>query len=156
MLILSKSCDTQHLDPVKPLCSRVFPGSLPQKVLAAGPECGEPKCRRTKAHGNHLGRVRASSPGQDITFCDRYILSYGIKNCGTWLLTFQSQLCSCHMCLAMPQPMRQTQRVPRTCIQCARRKIKCSKKIPCEECIRRGDTVACKREIVRVHGKVTV
>ncbi|GCB23799.1 hypothetical protein AAWM_06684 [Aspergillus awamori] len=56
----------------------------------------------------------------------------------------------------MPQPMRQTQRVPRTCIQCARRKIKCSKKIPCEECIRRGDTVACKREIVRVHGKVTV
>ncbi|GKZ28390.1 hypothetical protein AbraIFM66950_005564 [Aspergillus brasiliensis] len=52
--------------------------------------------------------------------------------------------------------MRQTQRVPRTCIQCARRKIKCSKKIPCEECIRRGDTVACKREVVRVHGKVTV
>ncbi|PYI04077.1 hypothetical protein BO78DRAFT_373822 [Aspergillus sclerotiicarbonarius CBS 121057] len=56
----------------------------------------------------------------------------------------------------MPQSMRQTQRVPRTCMQCARRKIKCSKKIPCDECIRRGDTVACKREVVKVHGKVTV
>ncbi|RAL05954.1 Zn(II)2Cys6 transcription factor [Aspergillus ibericus CBS 121593] len=56
----------------------------------------------------------------------------------------------------MPQSMRQTQRVPRTCIQCARRKIKCSKKIPCDECIRRGDTATCKREVVKVHGKVTV
>ncbi|PWY93533.1 hypothetical protein BO94DRAFT_486735 [Aspergillus sclerotioniger CBS 115572] len=56
----------------------------------------------------------------------------------------------------MPQPMRQTQRVPRTCTQCARRKIKCSKKIPCDECIRRGDTISCKREVVKVHGKVTV
>ncbi|RAH82754.1 hypothetical protein BO86DRAFT_360607 [Aspergillus japonicus CBS 114.51] len=56
----------------------------------------------------------------------------------------------------MPQHMRETQRVPRTCIQCARRKVKCSKKIPCDACIRRGESAACAREVVTVHGKVTV
>ncbi|RAH51386.1 Zn(II)2Cys6 transcription factor [Aspergillus brunneoviolaceus CBS 621.78] len=56
----------------------------------------------------------------------------------------------------MPQHMRETQRVPRTCIQCARRKVKCSKKIPCDACIRRGESAACAREVVKVHGKVTV
>ncbi|PYH47362.1 Zn(II)2Cys6 transcription factor [Aspergillus saccharolyticus JOP 1030-1] len=52
--------------------------------------------------------------------------------------------------------MRETQRVPRSCVQCTRRKVKCSKKIPCDACIRRGETAACMREVVKVHGRVTV
>ncbi|KAJ5088268.1 hypothetical protein N7456_011884 [Penicillium angulare] len=56
----------------------------------------------------------------------------------------------------MPQQVRETQRVPRSCIPCSRRKVKCSKKIPCEQCIRRGDAAGCIREVVRVGGKVTI
>ncbi|CRG83094.1 Centromere DNA-binding protein complex CBF3 subunit B [Talaromyces islandicus] len=56
----------------------------------------------------------------------------------------------------MPLPVRETQRVPRSCIPCSRRKVKCSKKIPCEQCIQRGDTATCMREVVKVGGRVTV
>ena len=56
----------------------------------------------------------------------------------------------------LPLPPRNTQRVPRSCLQCSRRKIKCSKRIPCEACTRRGDALACTREVVRVNGKVTM
>ncbi|KAF3398309.1 hypothetical protein F1880_005736 [Penicillium rolfsii] len=56
----------------------------------------------------------------------------------------------------MPQNFRETQRAPRSCIPCTRRKVKCSKTIPCEQCIQRADVAACTREIVKVGGKVTV
>ncbi|KAK6835746.1 hypothetical protein RU639_001786 [Aspergillus parasiticus] len=56
----------------------------------------------------------------------------------------------------MRPQMRQTQRVPRSCIQCTRRKVKCSKRIPCDKCIERGESAACMREVVKVAGKVTV
>lgn len=48
--------------------------------------------------------------------------------------------------------LRKTQRVPKTCISCARKKIKCDKVIPCHPCIERGEAHLCAREVVLVKG----
>ncbi|KAH7378037.1 hypothetical protein BKA64DRAFT_248112 [Cadophora sp. MPI-SDFR-AT-0126] len=52
--------------------------------------------------------------------------------------------------------VRATQRAPRSCVTCARRRVKCEKKIPCRECINRGIEASCKRETVKVKGKILV
>lgn len=48
--------------------------------------------------------------------------------------------------------VRKTQRVPKTCTSCARKKIKCDKVIPCHPCIERGEAHLCAREVVLVKG----
>lgn len=53
----------------------------------------------------------------------------------------------------MPE-VRNTQRAPLSCASCAARKIKCSKDIPCRPCIARGAAAECRREVVRVRGKL--
>ncbi|KAH7368685.1 hypothetical protein B0T11DRAFT_277483 [Plectosphaerella cucumerina] len=53
------------------------------------------------------------------------------------------------------QPLRRTQRAPRSCLQCSARKVKCDKAVPCATCIRRGNAEACVRETVVVRGEVT-
>ncbi|MAD83153.1 MAG: hypothetical protein CL912_09315 [Deltaproteobacteria bacterium] len=61
--------------------------------------------------------------------------------------------------MASPQVLtsvRATQRAPRSCVTCARRRVKCEKKIPCRECISRGIEASCKRETVKVKGKILV
>lgn len=50
--------------------------------------------------------------------------------------------------------VRATQRAPRSCITCAKRRVKCDKNIPCQECISRGIEASCKRETVKVKGKI--
>ncbi|WWC64282.1 uncharacterized protein I303_106892 [Kwoniella dejecticola CBS 10117] len=50
--------------------------------------------------------------------------------------------------------MRQTQRAPLSCSACSKRRVKCSKTIPCEQCLTRGVGRECKREIVKVGGKI--
>lgn len=50
--------------------------------------------------------------------------------------------------------IRQTQRVPLSCRECSRRKIKCDKAVPCRPCIERGEEAICKREAVMVKGKI--
>ncbi|KAH7309983.1 hypothetical protein BKA65DRAFT_414326 [Rhexocercosporidium sp. MPI-PUGE-AT-0058] len=52
--------------------------------------------------------------------------------------------------------IRDSQRVPRSCTECSRRKIKCSKTVPCSACVRRGEPALCAREMVRVNGRITV
>ena len=52
--------------------------------------------------------------------------------------------------------LRTTQRPPRSCQPCASRRVKCDKTIPCANCVRRGETEACRRETVLVRGRVTV
>lgn len=37
-------------------------------------------------------------------------------------------------------------RVPLSCVECSRRKIKCDKKIPCRACFERGDSSNCRRQ----------
>ncbi|KAH8678558.1 hypothetical protein BX600DRAFT_452219 [Xylariales sp. PMI_506] len=44
--------------------------------------------------------------------------------------------------------MRLTQRAPRSCLQCARRKVKCDRRMPCSTCIKRGEASSCAREKV--------
>lgn len=51
-------------------------------------------------------------------------------------------------------PIRDTQRAPLSCAPCAARKVKCSKDIPCKACIARGVAAECRREVVRVRGKL--
>ncbi|KAH7392002.1 hypothetical protein DE146DRAFT_127980 [Phaeosphaeria sp. MPI-PUGE-AT-0046c] len=51
--------------------------------------------------------------------------------------------------------IRQTQRVPRSCVSCSARKVKCDKSVPCRTCIRRGKADVCIREMVIVRGEVT-
>lgn len=53
------------------------------------------------------------------------------------------------------EPLRTTQRAPRSCRSCASRKVKCDKASPCLRCIRRGDADKCVRETVIVRGEVT-
>ncbi|CAK7199274.1 hypothetical protein SEUCBS139899_001949 [Sporothrix eucalyptigena] len=53
----------------------------------------------------------------------------------------------------MDQGLRNTQRAPRSCIDCSRRKVRCNKRIPCDVCIRRGLASTCSRERVRVKGR---
>lgn len=43
---------------------------------------------------------------------------------------------------------RVSQRAPASCKQCTRRKVKCSKQIPCAACIARGAAEECSRETV--------
>lgn len=45
---------------------------------------------------------------------------------------------------------RRSQRSVQTCTNCARRKIKCSKTIPCAACVRQNKTASCQREEVAV------
>lgn len=54
----------------------------------------------------------------------------------------------------MPTTHRSTQRAPLSCTSCASKKIKCSRTIPCEACIRRGAAADCKREVVVVRGRI--
>lgn len=49
---------------------------------------------------------------------------------------------------------RKTQRVPKSCKSCARKKIKCDKVIPCKPCIERGEAHLCAREVVLVKGLI--
>lgn len=52
----------------------------------------------------------------------------------------------------MPPAARATQRAPRSCTACAKRKVRCDKRLPCQQCVDRGQAAGCKREIVRVKG----
>ncbi|KAJ5190126.1 uncharacterized protein N7498_009111 [Penicillium cinerascens] len=52
--------------------------------------------------------------------------------------------------------LRTSQRVPLRCTECAQRRIKCDKKIPCRRCIANRCAHLCVREVVRVRGKPTV
>lgn len=36
-------------------------------------------------------------------------------------------------------------RMPLSCVECSRRKIRCDKKIPCRACVERGDSLTCRR-----------
>lgn len=48
-----------------------------------------------------------------------------------------------------PEPTsRISQRAPTSCQQCSRRKVKCSKEIPCSSCVSRGLALECRRESV--------
>ncbi|KAL3479368.1 hypothetical protein BJX99DRAFT_222506 [Aspergillus californicus] len=57
----------------------------------------------------------------------------------------------------MPRPHapRASQRAPKACLQCARRRVKCDKQIPCGTCLARGLEASCAREVVRVHGRLS-
>lgn len=50
--------------------------------------------------------------------------------------------------------IRTTQRVPRACLTCATKRIKCNKKIPCDQCIKRKIDHLCGREKVVVKGEL--
>jgi hypothetical protein len=50
--------------------------------------------------------------------------------------------------------VRTTQRLPLSCVECSRRKIKCDRSIPCRPCIDRGDDLGCRREEVAVKGEL--
>jgi len=43
---------------------------------------------------------------------------------------------------------RVTQRAPKSCTECTRRRIRCTKEIPCRPCIARGQRADCRREVV--------
>lgn len=58
----------------------------------------------------------------------------------------------CIMAAATSSDFRVTQRQPRSCLFCRRRKIKCDKAIPCGNCRKRGNQDSCERETVRVKG----
>ncbi|KAF5011701.1 hypothetical protein FDECE_2210 [Fusarium decemcellulare] len=49
-----------------------------------------------------------------------------------------------------PGPVRNSQRSVLACTACVRRKIRCSKTIPCETCIRQNKASSCRREQVAV------
>src|ERR1700761_786893 len=48
---------------------------------------------------------------------------------------------------------RKSQRQPLACSECTRRKLRCSKKIPCSCCIERGRANLCHRELVEIRKK---
>ncbi|WVW85886.1 hypothetical protein I302_107924 [Kwoniella bestiolae CBS 10118] len=50
--------------------------------------------------------------------------------------------------------MRRTQRAPQSCSNCTKRKVKCTKVLPCTECLDRGLGSSCRREAVVVKGRV--
>ncbi|KAI0144830.1 fungal-specific transcription factor domain-containing protein [Pestalotiopsis sp. NC0098] len=50
--------------------------------------------------------------------------------------------------------IRSTQRAPKSCTACYAKKIKCSKELPCRQCVRRGVPTECRREVVRVKGRI--
>ena len=47
-------------------------------------------------------------------------------------------------------PRRKSQRISLSCTDCARRKLRCSKTIPCSSCSDRGKAATCQREVVEV------
>ncbi|KAJ4111488.1 hypothetical protein NW768_011842 [Fusarium equiseti] len=49
-----------------------------------------------------------------------------------------------------PRPARRSQRSVQTCTNCARRKIRCSKTLPCTTCVRLNKAASCQREEVAV------
>ncbi|KAF2111250.1 hypothetical protein BDV96DRAFT_189630 [Lophiotrema nucula] len=51
--------------------------------------------------------------------------------------------------------LRTTQRAPKSCRNCAARKVRCDKSIPCSRCIKRGEADSCGRETVIVRGQAT-
>lgn len=53
-----------------------------------------------------------------------------------------------------PEKTRETQRAPRSCFFCSRRKTKCDKSIPCQACRSRGQANDCFVETVKVKGQV--
>ncbi|EGV60141.1 hypothetical protein CANTEDRAFT_136642 [Yamadazyma tenuis ATCC 10573] len=52
------------------------------------------------------------------------------------------------------ETVRITKRVPKSCEDCYRRRVKCNKQIPCDVCLRRGTQDTCRREKVMVNGRV--
>lgn len=54
----------------------------------------------------------------------------------------------------MAESIRRTQRAPLSCTACYSRKVKCSKDIPCNQCISRGVAAHCRREVVSVQGHI--
>lgn len=57
---------------------------------------------------------------------------------------------------AIMADLRTSQRTPLRCTECARRRVRCNKKVPCAECILRHQSHKCSREVVRVRGRPTV
>ncbi|GME61721.1 hypothetical protein P154DRAFT_450946 [Neofusicoccum parvum] len=53
----------------------------------------------------------------------------------------------------MPPAVRSSQRAPRSCTYCSRRKIKCDKQLPCATCRARGMAETCRSESVWVKGQ---
>lgn len=51
-------------------------------------------------------------------------------------------------------PPRVTKRIPQSCYDCYKRRVKCNRQIPCDVCIRRGKALECHRETVVVNGQV--
>ncbi|KIR50832.1 hypothetical protein I315_06679 [Cryptococcus gattii Ru294] len=49
--------------------------------------------------------------------------------------------------------IRRTQRAPTSCLQCTKRKIRCSRTVPCSQCVGRAEGHRCCRELVLVKGK---
>ncbi|KIR57457.1 hypothetical protein I314_06693 [Cryptococcus bacillisporus CA1873] len=49
--------------------------------------------------------------------------------------------------------IRRTQRAPTSCLQCTKRKIRCSRTVPCSQCVGRAEGHHCCRELVLVKGK---
>jgi hypothetical protein len=54
----------------------------------------------------------------------------------------------------MPDGIRSTQRAPKSCTACYSRKVRCSREVPCRQCVHRGSPSECKREVVRVKGRI--
>lgn len=54
-----------------------------------------------------------------------------------------------------PEFIRKTKRKPLACVQCRLRKVRCNKRVPCQNCIARGLSSLCHREVVLVRGVVT-
>ena len=50
------------------------------------------------------------------------------------------------------QKPRKTQRAPKSCYQCSKKRVKCNKQIPCQNCIKRGQE--CFQEAVIVKGVI--
>lgn len=50
--------------------------------------------------------------------------------------------------------IRIAKRIPKSCYDCYRRRVKCDKKVPCNVCIKRGMADTCKKEKVIVNGKI--
>lgn len=50
--------------------------------------------------------------------------------------------------------IRATQRPPKSCTSCAKRRVRCDKILPCQQCLSRGTGGTCRRETVMVKGMV--
>lgn len=52
------------------------------------------------------------------------------------------------------EPIRVAKRVPKSCIDCYKRRVKCNQQVPCNVCIKRGTPETCRKEKVIVNGKI--